>query len=382
MNQRGAGLADGMNGRVTSGSSAGGLSCAPASRNLSQNWARRNWGRLTSRGGAPLAGSHEELVCRIASCRATSLVPLPARRGSRSGRQPGIRVGGGWYCSSACFEAGTESLLLDLSFAGRPLTPQARGRDLERMPLNLLLIARGWLTHSQSLAALEEYRSMGGTIEDAILRLGYASEQQITAARATQAGYPVYSLPERERTAPSQPALSSVREMAAMRSEALSGCSISALDTQYDSNPQAGVLSPALPPGSFGISIPRALTEQYSMLPLHYAPASRRLLLGFVKRVDHGLLYAIEKMADCTTEPCFLTPRDLEEGLSRRKSRPGNEEFRFDRPGRASGMAKIVRSYAVESEADEVRFGKARDYLWARLQSPRREIDLLFRYAG
>jgi hypothetical protein len=116
------------------------------------------------------------------------------------------------------------------------------------------------------------------------------------------------------------------------------------------------------------------------MLPVHYAEAERRLLIGFVSGVQHQVLYTIGHMTSCTVAPCFITAREYEMHLHS-PSTPflRDDELVFEQIVETTEMARITTNYVVQLAADRVRLGKCRDYLWARIWGRKREMDLLFR---
>ena len=169
-------------------------------------------------------------------------------------------------------------------------------------------------------------------METALLRLGLASERQLTAARAAQWGYPVLG---QERM------------------------------------------------GHFVQSdIPFQLLRSCSAVPLHNSPAAKRLFLGFVYRVDHGLLNSLEQMTGFRTEPCFIAPAKFTEQMAKLVPVPELEEVVFDDLKTPAQMGKTVGGFAVEIGAKDVRFAHCRDYAWTRLAGKRRTVDLLFRIKG
>jgi hypothetical protein len=235
-----------------------------------------------------------------------------------------------WYCSSACFAAAAEEKLAEL------LTSRhAQLNHAERMPLGLMLVSRGVLSSTEFIEVRAEQRELGGEIGEILVRRGSVSEKQITAFRATQWGCPVFALPD-------------------------------------------GVMEPE-------IHIPRTLMMLYSMIPLHYTAATNLLLVGFVRGVEYGVLYAIEKMTGCKTEACFVTPSDFRIQMQKKQRmemidrNQSVREVKFDSVQSYAEMARILTSYGAQLEAEEAVIEKCREYLWARLKCGINEVDLLFK---
>jgi len=128
--------------------------------------------------------------------------------------------------------------------------------------------------------------------------------------------------------------------------------------------------------------IPFKLLRSCSAAPLHSSAAAKRLLLGFVYRVDHGLLSALEEMTGFRAEPCFITPAEFAEQMQTLASVPAFEEVVFDDPKTPAQMGKTVGGFAVEVAALDVRFAHCGDYAWTRLSGKRKTVDLLFRIKG
>jgi len=247
-----------------------------------------------------------------------------------SARKAGIRMHGHWYCSSSCFASAVEKKLSELAAWG----PEPVNR-LERMPLGLMLVSRGLLSSTEFKEAMGEQKEAGVEIGELLVRRGSVSEKQITAVRATQWGCPVF---------------------AAQRS-----------------------------PMQSKINIPSTFMRLYSMIPLHYVAATNLLLVGFVHNVEYGLLYAIEMMTGCKTQPCFVTPSDFEtqmQEIEQAKERSGDStanELEFESIHSSAEMARILSNYGAHLEADEAILEKCKEYLWARLKCGPRDVDLLFK---
>jgi len=247
-----------------------------------------------------------------------------------SARKAGIRMQDRWYCSSECFGLAAEAELAELAASG----PE-RANHASRMPLELMLVSRGWLSSTEFKEVRDEQKEAGGEIGELLVRRGSVSEKQLTAIRATQWGCPVFTVPKHGMPA--------------------------------------------------GIHIPSTLMQLYSMIPLHYVAATNMLLVGFVHNVEYGLLYAIEKMTGCKTQPCFVTPSDFQIKMHQREQDLKlagdsiSSEVKFECIQTSAEMARILCNYGIHIEADEAIIGKCKEYLWARLKSGPREFDLLFK---
>jgi hypothetical protein len=105
--------------------------------------------------------------------------------------------------------------------------------------------------------------------------------------------------------------------------------------------------------------------------------------VGFVHSVEYELLYAIEQVTGCETKPCFLTPTDFQLQMRQREEGQATDnpagEIKFDSPQTPAEIARILCTLGVEIEAEEAFIARCREYLWARLKSGAKAVDLLFK---
>lgn len=260
--------------------------------------------------------SYVRETCALRSCGKKRIL-------SRIGRQPGIRRNDKWFCSGECL---SRALL-----AGLSNLPESRVTYLKHRPrftLGLVLLSQRCLTEEQLRAAFDRANRFGEPIEEALVNLRFVTESQIAAARATQWGYPVF-----RRTS--------------------------------NTEPVEGI-------------VPPTLLRTYGAVPLHYSPLKKQILLGFVDRVQHALLSAIEQVTGNKVEVCFITPSEL------RKQLDGNlcsafEEVVFEERLTSREIASTVQRMMEHLIPFEVSFADCADYFWTRLIGRRRKVDLLFR---
>jgi hypothetical protein len=258
--------------------------------------------------------------CANNSCRAKSFLE------AFSHRHRGLNLDGHWYCGPDCIEQVIKGKIEDLMTSqGKPVKART-----SRVPLGLLLLQRGILTAEQLRVALEQHRLTDLNFGDAVQLLGFATQEQVTAAVAAQWSCPVFSLGDRRL--------------------------------------------------EVGVRIPRQFLELYGLLPVHYSELERRLLIGFVSGVQHQVLYTIGHMTGCTVAPCFITAREYQQHLhSPATPFLRDDELVFEQIVEPAEMARITRSYVVQLAAGQMRLAKCRDYLWTRIWGHKREMDLLFR---
>ncbi|MBB6145017.1 hypothetical protein HNQ77_002973 [Silvibacterium bohemicum] len=256
-------------------------------------------------------------VCGLPTCHNKMLMrSVPQSR-------IGITIGDSWYCGVDCFIVSARTRISALS----------RRRVMEmprdpRLSIGLIMLSKNYLTDDQLRFAIVESERNGEKLEGTLIRLGIANEKQIAAARAAQWGYPF--------------------------------CGSDRVTEPIEAE------------------IPTTLMQTYAAVPLHYAAAAKRLVLGFVYRVDHSFLQSLEQITGCRAEPCFITPSQFGEQMDHLAVTSGCEEAVVEDPGTPTQMARTLGGYASEIAAREASFAYCRNYIWARLAGKSRRIDLLF----
>jgi len=257
-------------------------------------------------------------VCALPTCRNTMLIrSVPQRR-------VGVQVGQLWYCSVDCFVEAAFTQLAELSderIVEMPHRP--------RLPIGLVMLSKDFLTGEQLRYATAQSQLHGEELEISLLRLGLANERQLAAARAAQWGCP---------------------------------------RVKHDRMGQA-----------VEADIPATLLRAFTAVPLHYSTTAERLVIGFVYRVEHTLLHALEQVMGCKAEPCFVTATEFDVQMHRVTGAPDCEEIVIEDAMKPAQMAKTLGGLAIEVAAREARFVHCRDYIWTRLLGKRRRVDVLFR---
>ena len=262
--------------------------------------------------------SSQRAVCALLSCSGQKTLWQRLRF-----RRHGAFLHGVFYCGPQCLETALVGQISRL----HAMTPSVQPPN--RIPLGLLMVARGKLTHLEVRAALEaQRRACYGKIGEWFEKLGFASEQDVTTALALQWGCPVVS----------------------------------------SFNP-----SPVDSPGS----IPLPILEAFQMLPFNYAASTNTLSLAFGERVDHAALYAIEKILECRTQPCVAGRKSIARRLElmRQMSRHGDVEF-FTRD--LAEMSRITSSYVTRLSPENVRLSRVGRFIWLRLKARSSATNLVF----
>jgi hypothetical protein len=194
------------------------------------------------------------------------------------------------------------------------------------------LLSRQQVTVEQLQAALAAQRGAGrGKIGEWLQTLGFVSEQQVTAALARQ-----WSCPVLRANSP------------------LSGASRAP-------------------------HIPITLLETFVMIPVEYVEIRETLHMAFGEGIDYSVLYAIEQMIGCHTEPCMALPSFVRAHVQALSGHHAEDEVVFDCASDRAEMLRIIRSYSTRLTATEIRLAACGPYLWVRLlRTARPPLDLLF----
>ena len=269
--------------------------------------------------------------CSTPSCRGFHLSHPLLRR------LPGIFLNQGWYCSQACVREALEHRV-----EARRRTAVTDLRQPPRMPLHLVLLAGGRVTEEQLAEARRVQDRVQASGErgldpqrdrkpnrkpdlgDALVQLGYALEEEVAAARAKEAGYPFYG---------------------------------------GDAHP--------IPPG---YHLPSTLLRRSGAAPVHYNPVSRRLLVGFVYRVDSSLLQAVEQVIACRADACIISPSCWSRCMA---TGPQPHQEVHKRASSQRLIVDLIVEEALLSHADRIAIGLTGTALWARLEGDRRARDLV-----
>ncbi|HEX7423916.1 MAG TPA: hypothetical protein VF311_08525 [Terriglobales bacterium] len=228
-------------------------------------------------------------------------------------RPNGTFLQGVFYCQPQCLETALIGQLSRL----RVMAPSPQPPN--RIPLGLLMVARGKLTYLEVRAALEaQRRARYGKIGEWIEKLGFATEQEVTTALALQWGCPVAS--------------------------------------SFD---PSTIHSPG--------SIPLPILEAFQMLPLNYVAATNTLYLAFGERVDHAALYAIEKILACRTQPCVAGRKSIARQLDSMRQLPRPSDVEFGPMNDLAEMASIASSYTARLSPEQVRLSRVGRFIWLRL---------------
>lgn len=236
----------------------------------------------------------------------------------------GVYIHASWYCSPQCLEQALEEKFAARNHAVQPAAPARH-----RIPLGLMLLSRGQLDNRQLRSALEAQRAHGGRLGGWLEKLGYATEQQVTAALGMQWACPV--LP---------------------------------------------ILSAAQLP--YARMAPSHLLRHFRMWPVRFVEQTRMLYIAFSDKVDYCALQAVGHILDCGTDPCLTTNAAMRMALEQLEREKFANELLFAAEDGPAEMAHIASGYILKLGARRVRMAFCREYVWLRLQAERGHTDLLF----
>ncbi|MGB7190460.1 MAG: hypothetical protein WBD10_10015 [Acidobacteriaceae bacterium] len=221
-------------------------------------------------------------------------------------------IEGGWLCSPACTRARVEDLLRrERAEAHPPATYR------HRIPIGLVLLEQGWITHEQLKDALEAQRAGAG------MRLG----EWLTANRG----------------------LDEVRLTQALGLQW--SCPVFSLDKHAAAFPVTAV--------------PRILAESFGFVPLRLT-SSGILYLAFEDRIDHSLALAIERVTRLRVESGLLS------GSEFRQAQERHRQGRFPRArmieaGTPGLLAEAFAGHIEKEKPSESRLVRLHDLFWLRL---------------
>ncbi|HEV2398273.1 MAG TPA: hypothetical protein VGS27_15130 [Candidatus Sulfotelmatobacter sp.] len=184
------------------------------------------------------------------------------------------------------------------------------------------------------MEALQAQRAAGhGKIGEWLVSLGYVSVQQVTTALARQCSCPVLRL-----SAP----------------------------VSWDRPVPA---------------IPRALLEYHLMAPVAFVEPTATLHVAFADHVDYSVLYAVEQMTGCHTEPCIALPSFIHSRIESIRKQQEDTEITFECDPETLEFPRIVQSYCARLTVPEIKVNICDPYIWVRLfTAVRSPMDLLFHW--
>jgi hypothetical protein len=268
-------------------------------------------GRITwpDRQGMPasLEQTEQRRICSNVEC------PGGWTRPWRNRRRPVFE--GQWGCSGRCVLAMTRAAILREQgdeADSAVLTPHRH-----RVPLGLLMLGQGWITHPQLRKALESQRANGtGRIGDWLQSECGVEPEQVTRGLSMQWNCPV-------------------------------------LTTEGFS------------PEAMALVAPRLFVEKFGLLPLRIA-ASHILYLGFEERLDASAAFAIDRMTDLKIESGLVTGAQFQS--ARRRLLDCNAvEMKLLTVADKDALAARMTAILEQMQPVSSRLARVHQYYWMRV---------------
>jgi Type II secretion system (T2SS), protein E, N-terminal domain len=256
---------------------------------------------------ASLAKAQQRRLCGSAECASGWTMPW------RNRRRPIFE--GQWGCSGRCVLAMVRAAVRRELGDGGVSTSAAPHRH--RVPLGLLMLAQGWITHPQLQKALVAQRENGtGRIGDWLMSECGLEAEQIIRGLSMQWGCPV-------------------------------------LTTEGFS------------PEAMALVMPKVFVERFGLLPLRVA-GSRIFYLGFADRLDASAAFATEQMIGLKVESGVVEGAQFEAARSRLLACDGVEMKRETAEDKDS-MAARITAILEQKQPIASRLVRLHQFYWLRL---------------
>ena len=254
-----------------------------------------------------LAQGSSRRLCGSAECISGWRTPW------RNRRRPVFE--GQWGCSGRCVLAMVRAAVRRELIDGRGFGTLAPHRH--RVPLGLVMLAQGWITHPQLRKALEMQRASGvGRIGDWLVNECDVDAEQITRALSLQWGCPV------------------------LKTEGFS-------------------------PEPMALVMPRLFIEKFGMVPIRVA-GSRILYLGFTDRLNASIALAMEQMTNLKVESGVVDGAQFE--VARKRLLACDEvEMKMETAEDKDGMAARITAILEQKQPIASQLVRMHEHYWLRL---------------
>jgi hypothetical protein len=231
----------------------------------------------------------------------------------RSRRRPIFE--GQWGCSGRCVLAMVRAAL-KREVAGRGAV-QGDTLHRHRVPLGLVMLAQGWITHPQLQAALHAQKMSGsGRIGDWLISECGLEPEQVTRGLSVQWSCPVLMV--------------------------------------------HGFL-----PREMALVMPRQFVQEFGVVPLRVA-GSRLLYLGWEDRLNASVAYAVEQMAGIKAESGLVEGADLRAARARLLDAEAVPAVKHEAEDEDAMAAKITGALE-QKQPIAARLVRLHQYYWLRL---------------
>jgi hypothetical protein len=219
-----------------------------------------------------------------------------------------------WGCSGRCVLAMVQAAVRRELGGGGTSSPTPHRH---RVPLGLLMLAQGWITHPQLQKALAAQRESGtGRIGEWLMSECGLEAEQIVRGLSMQWGCPV-------------------------------------LTTEGFS------------PEAMALVMPKVLVEKFGLLPLRVA-GSRILYLGFADRLDASAAFATEQMTELKVESGVVEGASFKAARSRLLACDGMET-KLETTEDKDAMAARITAILEQRQPIASRLVRLHQYYWLRI---------------
>jgi hypothetical protein len=220
-----------------------------------------------------------------------------------------------WGCSTSCLNA-----IVSAAIRRESAEAGAAGEDTQhnhRLPLGLILLGQGWITHAQLQRALDAQRRAGsGRIGRWLIEECGVRPDQITRALGMQWGCPV------------------------LRTDG------------FD-------------PDAMALAAPRLLVEAMGVVPLRTA-GRRFLYLAFVDRPDASTAFALERMSGLKAESGLADPAQWS-AAQRMLCASGFVEQKFEQVVDIESMSRKIASTLAGMQPRASHLVRVHQFYWLRM---------------
>lgn len=255
---------------------------------------------------------------QCSNCSSVNRTPFSRLLGRR-----GVEFEQEWICSKECLRAVVGRAVMRSLDSPVPEVDQNH-----RLRIGTILLQRGLLSREQLAQAVERQSTEGGTIGRQILKLGFCSEEELTAALSEQQGVPWVG------DIKSRPGLA-VAEL-----------------------------------------IPRRLCLDFRVFPFDFDEESKTVFLAARSPIHILLVHLLRRMLGYQVRAFILTDgsfdRRFEEFLSRKRFSPEIEAHCTPGPSR---IADRLCAEADRQGARQIVLSRYEHAFWARLGRGRRRLD-------
>jgi hypothetical protein len=220
---------------------------------------------------------------------------------------------GMWGCSGRCVLAMVRAAVRRETGDGLEMV---HAKHQHRLPLGLLMLAQGWVTHPQLQYALSLQKMRGGRIGDLLVEECGIDREQVTRALSMQWSCPV-------------------------------------------------LVARGFSANSMALVAPKIFIEQFGVVPLRVAGSSL-LYLGFEDHLDAATAFALEQMTGLKAESGLMPTEEYREARAALMRQPF-VTVEMERIAEADALAARITAILEQKQPIASKLVRMHQYLWLRL---------------